>query len=590
MDLPQKWRNKQIITHEQRLMALDGAQYSLFRYRYPELAKGSVKVLGRTSRKTGKTTWWYENRYCWWSVTHTGPNCEALLHAPNVVHMNPVEERIFSLIDTTPFLSTMLKSRNKEYGVAIWHTGITWHHRIEGVQGTGRNMVGLVASYVLGDEADYSHQAAYTERQQVALPDAPEFWGGVPRPGANTIFKSMVREQQSRLAGGKKKVEWSVHAQPINRWNIDTRRYDMRVSPLYHSNEAWERQIGNMSWRSDMVQTQVLGLDGEGGQSAFPNVPVAPLPFYHIKLTEADAREPLRIENTFEGLDFDMITGAEGWFMGIDYGFSPSPMIILVMYRKDGVLWEFARVECERFDNVDAANLIHALDVRLPGYASMISIDAHGQGRGVLGTLQKEERYEQYEYKARVVSANFQTRQLDPRIKVHSKCKSVLRFEEKGHEDSRAGGGPGFYNEWVCDSCGKFVYDDEVEDARVPAKVYYTTDLVTGFANGKRYLDTGQSTFITDPNFGVVLAVDDIELVNELVGTTSVMTMNDSVRFIPPISGQDHNSDSLRCIMSATRALEGNEVILESRELIREMGFYVITADERRRAYSVLST
>ena len=66
-DLPEAYRGKTVVTHEQRLMIYDGASYALWRWRYPKMAVGSKAILLRTSRKTGKTTI-LEARWAWWAV------------------------------------------------------------------------------------------------------------------------------------------------------------------------------------------------------------------------------------------------------------------------------------------------------------------------------------------------------------------------------------------------------------------------------------------------------------------------------------------------------------------------------------------
>jgi hypothetical protein len=64
----------------------------------------------------------------------------------------------------------------------------------------------------------------------------------------------------------------------------------------------------------------------------------------------------------------------------------------------------------------------------------------------------------------------------DPRVKLHQKCKTVLRRTENG--------------EWICDRCRDIVYEmSEVINARILTKQYYTGHLKDAFAFANVYLD-----------------------------------------------------------------------------------------------------
>ena len=95
VDLPAWTRGRIVLTHEQRLMALDGASVALYRWRKPSMAVGSYRIMMRTARKTGKTTFGYKMRYAWYStINPRGKQVEGLLHAPGQHHMNPVENQL----------------------------------------------------------------------------------------------------------------------------------------------------------------------------------------------------------------------------------------------------------------------------------------------------------------------------------------------------------------------------------------------------------------------------------------------------------------------------------------------------------------
>ena len=58
----------------------------------------------------------------------------------------------------------------------------------------------------------------------------------------------------------------------------------------------------------------------------------------------------------------------------------------------------------------------------------------------------------------------------------------------------------------------------------------------------------------------IVLHSDDVTLIDELSGTTEVESPNGLIRFLPPVKNQDHNTDSLLCVMSAIMSLAKGDV------------------------------
>lgn len=540
-DLPEHYRGRIVIGHEQRLMALDGMWFALTRWRRPEVAVGSRKVIARTARKTAKTTLGYELRYCWLSVTNpVNKRVEALLHAPNEVHLSPVEARIYATIMDNPLLRSLFNNKNEEKGIWTWKTGITWHHRIEGEQRdrAGRNMVGIIATAILGDEGGYSRSGAFAERKQVAVPDCVEFWGGVPRPVEFGIFKEIAARTWEQMEQGIKPV-WSIHGNPPENsplWRGRRQRYDMRVNPLFHSNKAFLDQLGTGTWESDENTTQVLGLEGESGSRAFNVIPRAPVPFYFIQLSDRDVDT-----GNFEGIlstipFFEMEEQADDWRIGIDYGFNPSPMQVIVFYRYQDIWYQYARIEALRCDTYDSARIVYVLDSCLPSLASAIGIDTHGQGRGLGDTLAKNPLYESMMYEERVVHAGFNTSIEDARVMLHKKCKMAVTLHDPEAKM------------YACSLCQEYIDSSQVVPRRVQAKELLTTDLMEAFSYADRRL-AGASN--DETSWGLVLAADDTPLARELEGTVAVPTGR-MTRFDAP-DGMDHSTDALRAFAMTMR-------------------------------------
>jgi hypothetical protein len=541
-DLPASKHGKIVLTHEQRLLALDGWDVALFRWRRPDHAIGSQRIIARTARKTGKTTFGYELRYMWYStINPQNHNVEALMHAPGEHHMAPVRNRLWSRIIASKLLSSLFLNRNQDDGIWRWKTGLTWHHRIEGssVAQAGRAMVGLSVVYVLGDEGGYSSTGAYRERKQVSRPDALEFWGGVPRSGEMGMFKSIADVTRAEMESGIK-PQWSFHGNPSRSdsplWKAP-RRYAITANFLYHSDKAIAGQLATDTWDSDVVLTQVCGLDGEAGETAFPVIPTANIPFYQVSLTNTDVINGTA-ESILSSIDWAQIECDE-WGIFIDYGVSPSPMESTVAYRQDKMWYEFARISAMRCDTQDGARIIYTIDNNLPKLARRIVIDSHGQGRGVKDTLLKGPEYSSMYYAERVYPANFHTMLHDDRVTIHKACNMPVREINNS----------GLY---YCDVCQIYAAKDTVKPLSVQAKQLLTTDMIEAFGYAARRLMEDKIENELPQSWGLVLAVDDDELVRELRGTVAIRQMN-GIKFIAP-DDAEHRTDTLRCLAMGMRS------------------------------------
>lgn len=561
-DLPEHYRDRILISHEQRLMALDGMWFALARWRLPEQARGSRKVLARTARKTGKTTLGYELRYCWLSVINPkGKRVEALLHAPNEVHLAPVETRIYSAITESRLLRALFQNKNSERGIWSWKTSITWHHRIEGEQRdrAGRNMVGIVATAILGDEGGYSRSGAYAERRQVAVPDCVEFWGGVPRPIEFGIFKDLTIRTWEQMERGERAV-WSIHANPPEDsplWKNRPQRYDMRANPLFHSDKAFYDQLGTGTWDSEENKTQVLGLEGTLGSRAFNTIPRAPIPFYLVQLNDRDV-EVGNHEAFISSIPFfEVADQAQEWRIGIDYGFNPSPMQILVLYRNEDMWYEYARIETLRCDTYDAARIVHVLDSCLPELATAVCIDTHGQGRGLGDTLVKGPQFASARYDLRLIHAAFNTSIDDTRTLIHKTCRNrIVASDEEAMIYS-------------CPVCNEYVDQGDIAPRRVQAKELLTTDIMEAFSYTEDRLDGKES----EPGrYGIVLASDDTEFIRNLEGTVAVEFQR-TTRFESP-DGADHITDALRAFAMTMRTEISGATMSPANSILEELGVY----------------
>jgi len=542
-DLPEEWRGKQIFTLEQRRMLLDGWPYMIMYDRYPAMCdKSSQRTILRTSRKTGKTLS-LEVIYIFVAmnaIVPPGEVYEGLMHAPAENQIGPVMQRIHAKTDKTPIFKHMHKTRKMDSGVDDWRNGWRWHTRIEGPPALGgKNMVGLRARVVVGDEGDYGGKAAFEERRQTALPQAYERWCGVPREGADSHFRTIARSPLT---------PWSKCMQ--GRWELPF-RWDMRTNILYHSAEAWRNEMGQDNWDSGRVKTQVLGLDGGEGISVFPVVETVRSPWFrHIQMSIMDWRQAP--DAIFQQLDIDgLLVALDGeepseWLVHCDYGFDPSPMEVGISFRVEYDWYEFARITAMRMASPDAAEFINTLDLWLPKKPVLIAFDAHGRGAGTYEILRDENgKYNKYDYTSRLISPEFHTVIEDARVTVHYKCKSsvVRQYTEYGPA-------------WYCEACSKVVPDSDAGPMRVRSKQYYTVKL----ADAMRIANRRRNGELLGPDQqGVILAAEDYDLISELNGTTGIPTGQGGtqLKLFPPLGpNEDHKTDAWRCLARALHWIE----------------------------------
>lgn len=442
LDLPAEWRGKQVITLEQRNMMLDDAP----------------KVQFCTSRKIGKTLI-LEGYYFHVPLMNLadGRARDGLFHAPREVQRDPVINRIEERANHVPLFSMLRQSFNKGEQIFKFRGGFTWHNRIEGNPATaGRNMVGLRASIVMGDEGAYGNDAAFGERTQTAMPAAREIWAGVPNGIRGTKFHRISETEEGR--------SWSRH------------RYNILASPLYHSLPAWKRLIEDHNGAATQTFiTQVLGQWGEATVASFAILPHSDrFPFTHRQLTGqmiVDHQSSLAIL-----LDIKIPQGYDRFVLGGDLGYSPSPTVLTLMVEAEGSWWEFAKVEMLVANSVMQAWVIDAMCMKsLPKPPLMGCLDAHGRGEGVLASLQTSPEFNNAYYKEFFVDAGFAGMMPDERIQLHKKCGQRVR---QGHEGTH-----------FCDQCKSIVSYTDLKPAVVPTKQHLTVALKEAFLYGQQHLD-----------------------------------------------------------------------------------------------------
>lgn len=441
-DLPEEWRGQQVITLEQRNMMLDDADRVQF-------------CTARKIFKTGILEGYYFHEPL--MNMADGRTRDGLFHAPREAQRDPVLNRIETKCNHVPLFAMMRISFNKSEQIYSFRGGFTWHNRIEGNPATaGRNMVGLRASIVLGDEGAYGNDGAFGERRQTAMPDAREIWAGVPNGIRGTKFHRISETDEGRT--------WSRH------------RYNILASPLYHSLAAWRQLVDDHNGANTQTfVTQVLGQWGEATVASFAIIPSAPhLPFTHKQLVGDDIvqhRDSLPVL-----LDIRVPQGYDTFVLGGDLGYSPSPTVLTLMVEMEGSWWQFAKVEMLVANSTMQAWLIDAICMKsLPKPPLMGCLDAHGRGEGVLAALQTSPEFNNAYYREFFVDAGFAGSSPDDRIQIHKTCGQRVRIAGEGY--------------YYCDQCKTVVSYKDLKPAVVPTKQHLTVAMKEAFLHGQQHLD-----------------------------------------------------------------------------------------------------
>jgi len=295
------------------------------------MCDNSRRVLFCTGRKIAKTID-LEAEVLQAGITHRtiGDGVdEALFFTPNDVHMVPFVDRIFSRIDRNLMLKGMVREKRRgDNTIVEFAGGLRWYFRIEGTTGTDKNVVGLRAVAVIGDEQAFGSHNVYRSLLQTALPDARWKLAGVPNGVRRSPFYDL---DQTKLG-----ANWSRH------------KYPTFINPLYKHEGAKAQLIEDYGGvETHGYKTQVLGEWGEEMFSSFPagSIAVGEHPYFVRELV-AVTKDRMVDLPLMLGVPF---IRCKRFAAGLDYGFSPDPSILTVAYGDDDDVWHvYLRLKMER--------------------------------------------------------------------------------------------------------------------------------------------------------------------------------------------------------------------------------------------------
>lgn len=335
---------KQLITVPQKMLLLDQSE----------------RLIVHTGRKTIKTVNLEVKAIKWplWNRRKVGED-EAMITTPGQTHLDQLMNRVYARIRGTPLFSLFCPDNNmtKGAGETVWLTNMHVYWRIEGISGTDRNMAGVRAKWILGDEMAFGNDICHGSRVQTALPGAKWIYSGVPN-----FMNSPFRRIATSKEGGK---DWSDHTGSTYDYN-----------PLYGSAKARRDLINSYESVSDpLYLTQVLGLwTDRMGASAFPpgcfNLHSKSFFLSNPSTEDIENQEWTKILKGFNA-------NYKSYLIGYDYGYSPDPSVIIVFGTNDDSAWYMtARFKLEAVKQPDQIAFIKKLcETSLRRQVALISTD-----------------------------------------------------------------------------------------------------------------------------------------------------------------------------------------------------------------------
>lgn len=300
----------------------------------------SDRVLFCTGRKISKTIH-LEATIIQHGLIRDGEGIEeCLCFTPSDVHMVPILDRVWDRVERIGLFRLLVADQRRgENTILQFLSGVKWYFRIEGLSGTDRNVVGLRAAIVLGDELAFGQMTVYNSLLQTALPGARFIMAGVPN---GVRLSTLYQLDQTEI--GKR---YSRH------------KYPTFINPLYNSPETRDQlaeDYGGVATQGYV--TQVLGEWGEEMISSFPpgSFKNDAEQFFVRKLA---ALKPDDLDSLPLKLAIPSVRCAR-YAIGLDYGFSPDPSELHVAIDREGKDdWSaHLRLQMRRIDHETQAEII----------------------------------------------------------------------------------------------------------------------------------------------------------------------------------------------------------------------------------------
>lgn len=322
------------LSPEQRMLMVDGSERQIW-------------CLGRKIIKTLSI----ERDIFWFPIQHLKRDVatmwEALFFTPREKLLEPTRDRILLRARTNVLFSGIVTGINKSEGTMDFVGNWRWHFRIEGAGGSDKNMAGIRARVILGDEMAFGDWQNHQSRLMTAYPRA--FWKycGVPNGVRDTPFFKLDQDPDFRTAGASK---WSHY------------NFPSFINPIYATAEAQAQLAKDYGGTNTQAYiNNVLGLWGEAAYSSFPPgmIAVRELPVVTKDFTEKEIEDA---RGNFSGAIMIPFIQDAWYCVGLDFGHSPDPSVFCIAYTLDRKTWyELSRFRLFRTKLPRQVEVIHWL-------------------------------------------------------------------------------------------------------------------------------------------------------------------------------------------------------------------------------------
>jgi len=390
-------------------------EYSLYQKEY--LGDFSPYQSLCCARSVGKTVT-LTDFILWIMINNLFPGEYILYTVPNKVHLEPVFTNLIRGFRTNTLLKHFIEPKkginSSTHTIGLLNSALLMC-RIAGTSGTGANVVGLHTPIVILDEAGYYPWGTWSELQPVLntfQPGAKLWVAGVP---------TGLRENNVLYYSDEVEDSFSRH---------QTSAHD---NPRYSEKDEIRNlaQYGGVD-SEDYIHF-VLGRHGSPTFAVFDRrlMEIKTYPTYRIKFSGMDlvTYKEMRTRMTL----IPPVPDNEFVVLGIDLGYTEDTAI-MVLYEKDGHLYEHVRINLVKVEYPDQEKLIDFLDTRLQ--PSIIGIDESGPGKGLVQNMLSHEDYAHKEYYKRMFPVDFSSSVVlgldedGKEIKVKTKQQSVTLLQE----------------------------------------------------------------------------------------------------------------------------------------------------------------
>jgi len=407
-------------------------------------------------------------------VNNLYPNEYIVYTVPSKVHLEPVFSNLVKFLRTNSLLKYFIEPKrginSSTYVITLLNSAQVYC-RIAGQSGTGTNVVGLHTPIIIVDEAGFYPWGTWVELQPVlnSWQDGHKLWvSGVPVG---------LREHNVLYFADAVDDKYSHH------------RTTAHENPRYteEDEERNIKQYGGVD-SQDYIHF-VLGRHGSPTFAVFDRrlMKIDDYPTYRVSFSGVDVRTKHEMITKLSTLP--PVPDNNFVLVGIDLGYT-EPTSIMILYLKNGVIREHARVNLYKVSYPIQEKLIDYLDTKF-NMPQIIGIDV-GNEQGLYQHLVGDDEYAHKNYKNRMFPVKF--------------------------------------GSWI--SLGE---DDDGEEIKIKTKPYSVTLL-------QEYTNTHK----------IIYSSTDLELITELERMTYTKSPTGEVvyRTLTPKGGkrgEDHNTAAMLC-------------------------------------------